>query len=83
MEGTVSEQKKEYVALLLTMVLALWLFLESLYWVTMAHQVLEACLQCKPQQGACHKTVETTQQVLIDGDFWEWWKLSDLIQNFE
>jgi len=52
MEGTVSEQKKEYVALLLTMVLALWLFLESLYWVTMAHQVLEACLQCKPQQGA-------------------------------
>ena len=45
-----------------------WLFL-SLYWPTEYWKDATACLQHKPPQTGCHKTVQATWQILIEN--WE------------
>ena len=70
-------------ALLLTMVLTLdssWSLYIGPLWPTKYWKNTTACLQHKPQTG-CHKTDETTSQVLNNGEFHEQWKLCSSIQK--
>jgi len=49
------------------------LFLKSVCWATMAHQVLEEYNRFPITQATKLLSVETTEQVLTNGNFLLWW----------